>query len=174
MQEDLRRVMRVRKQNLGNKNLVGSRVEQLRHAAGMRQKELLAQLQVRGISINASGLSKLEGQLRSVSDYELRALAEVFDVPIEAQMDYRARRRVDYEDDLWLYQDVPVYQRLMVMRNVENQRDACYIVTFIPDSNTTSMADCERYMRDENYGYYVVIRRVIKTKSEEGDQIRSF
>ena len=77
-----------------------------------------------------------------------------FDVPIEAQMDYRARRRVDYEDDLWLYQDVPVYQRLMVMRNVENQRDACYIVTFIPDSNTTSMADCERYMRDENYGYY--------------------
>ena len=83
MQEDLRRVMRVRKQNLGNKNLVGSRVEQLRHAAGMRQKELLAQLQVRGISINASGLSKLEGQLRSVSDYELRALAEAFDVPIE-------------------------------------------------------------------------------------------
>ena len=77
-----------------------------------------------------------------------------FDVPIEAQMDYRARRRVDYEDDLWLYQDVPVYQCLMVMRNVENQRDACYIVTFIPDSNTTSMADCERYMRDENYGYY--------------------
>ena len=67
MQEDLRRVMRVRKQNLGNKNLVGSRVEQLRHAAGMRQKELLAQLQVRGISINASGLSKLEGQLRGGS-----------------------------------------------------------------------------------------------------------
>lgn len=75
--------MRVRKQNLGNKNLVGSRVEQLRRAIGMRQKELLAQLQVRGIAINASGLSKLEGQLRSVSDYELRALADVFDVSLE-------------------------------------------------------------------------------------------
>ena len=40
------------------------------------QKELLAKLQVRGLELNASALSKLEGQIRSVSDYELLAIAE--------------------------------------------------------------------------------------------------
>lgn len=59
--------MRNREQALGTRNLVGAKVERLRKANGMRQKELLAQLQVRGISINASALSKLEGQVRTVT-----------------------------------------------------------------------------------------------------------
>ena len=51
--------MRLRKQALGNRNLVGARVESERKRQGMKQKELLAQLQVNGIDMNASGLSKL-------------------------------------------------------------------------------------------------------------------
>ena len=47
--------MRLRKQELGNRNLVGARVEAARKKAGMKQKELLAQLQVNGIDMNASG-----------------------------------------------------------------------------------------------------------------------
>ena len=48
--------MRLRKQDLGDRNLVGSRVEAVRKQKGMKQKELLAQLQVNGVDMNASGL----------------------------------------------------------------------------------------------------------------------
>ena len=75
--------MRVRKQALGDRNISGSRVEQRRKEIGMKQKDLLTQLQVRGIDLNASGLSKLEGQLRSINDYELVALADVLGVTID-------------------------------------------------------------------------------------------
>ena len=74
--------MRVRKQELGNRNIAGARVEQRRKAIGMKQKDLLTQLQVRGVDLNASGLSKLEGQIRSINDYELLALADVLGVSV--------------------------------------------------------------------------------------------
>ncbi|MDR2647750.1 MAG: XRE family transcriptional regulator [Oscillospiraceae bacterium] len=72
--------MRIRHKPLGDRNLIGSRVEQRRLALGFRQKELLTQLQVRGIDMTASGLSKLEGQVRIVTDKELKGLAEVLHV----------------------------------------------------------------------------------------------
>ncbi len=74
--------MRIREQELGNRNIVGARVEQRRKEIGMKQKDLLTQLQINGIDLNASGLSKLEGQIRSVLDYELIALSKVLDVSI--------------------------------------------------------------------------------------------
>ena len=74
--------MRVRKQELGTRNIAGARVEQRRRAIGMKQKDLLTQLQVRGVDLNASGLSKLEGQIRSINDYELIALADVLGVSV--------------------------------------------------------------------------------------------
>jgi hypothetical protein len=74
--------MRLRKQPLGDKNLVGSRVESARKNQGMKQKELLAQLQVRGVDMNSSGLSKLEGQIRLVSDYELLAISQILGVSV--------------------------------------------------------------------------------------------
>lgn len=74
--------MRLREQPLGSKNLVGARVEAARKSQGIKQKELLAQLQVRGVDLNASGLSKLEGQLRSVTDFELLALSDILNVPL--------------------------------------------------------------------------------------------
>ena len=48
----------------------------------MKQKELLAQLQVRGVDLNASGLSKLEGQIRYVTDTELLALSQILGVSV--------------------------------------------------------------------------------------------
>lgn len=75
--------MRLRKQALGTSNLVGARVESIRKKKGMRQKELLAQLQVNGVDMNASGLSKLEGQIRFVTDIELVALADILEVSVD-------------------------------------------------------------------------------------------
>ena len=74
--------MRLRAQPLGSKKWVGARVEAARKSQGIKQKELLAQLQVRGVDLNASGLSKLEGQLRSVTDYELLALSDILNVSL--------------------------------------------------------------------------------------------
>ena len=74
--------MRIRKQALGNRNIVGAKIEARRKELGMKQVDLLAQLQVKGIELTASGLSKLEGQLRSVNDYEIVAIAEILDVPV--------------------------------------------------------------------------------------------
>ena len=36
--------MRLRKQERGNKNIIGAKVEEIRKQQGMKQKELLAQL----------------------------------------------------------------------------------------------------------------------------------
>ena len=74
--------MRLRSQPLGNKNLIGATVEAARKSQGMKQKELLAQLQVRGVDLNASGLSKLEGQIRFVTDFELLALSDILNVSV--------------------------------------------------------------------------------------------
>ena len=75
--------MRLRKQALGTRNIVGARVEQARKNQGMKQKELLAQLQVAGIDLNASALSKLEGQIRYVTDRELSVLADILNVSVD-------------------------------------------------------------------------------------------
>lgn len=75
--------MRLRKQEHGNKNIVGKNIERIRKEQGMKQKELLAKIQTYGIDMNASGLSKLEGQIRLVTDYELVAIAKILNVSIE-------------------------------------------------------------------------------------------
>ena len=74
--------MRIRKQPIGTKNICGTKVEERRKAIGMKQKDLLTQLQINGVDLNASGLSKLEGQLRYVTDFELVAIAKVLGVSI--------------------------------------------------------------------------------------------
>lgn len=74
--------MRIRNQALGEMNIIGAKVEKQRKAIGMKQKDLLAQLQIRGIDLNASGLSKLEGQLRGVTDYEIKAIADSLNVTV--------------------------------------------------------------------------------------------
>lgn len=79
--------MRIRKQELGTKNIVGAKIEQKRREMNLKQKEFLAQLQVAGMDINASGLSKLEGQIRSVYDYELVIIASVLGVSVSWLLD---------------------------------------------------------------------------------------
>lgn len=74
--------VRLRKQELGTRNIVGAKVESRRKEMGLKQKDLLAQLIMKGVDLNASGLSKLEGQIRSVCDYEIVALAEILDVSV--------------------------------------------------------------------------------------------
>lgn len=91
--------MRLRKQTLGNRNLVGARVELARKNAGMKQKDLLAQLQVSGIDLTASALSKLEGQMRSVTDIELVSLARILGVTVGWLLGYEEDPAVEEEEE---------------------------------------------------------------------------
>ena len=69
---------------VGTENLIGQNIVLLRKRKHMKQTDLLAQLQTRGIDINQSALSDIEGQNRKVSDRELLALADIFNVPLDA------------------------------------------------------------------------------------------
>lgn len=75
--------MRQRRLELGNKNIVGARVTEARQMRGLKQVELLARLQTRGIDISIPALSLLEGQKRPVTDIELAALSEVLGVSVD-------------------------------------------------------------------------------------------
>ena len=74
--------MKLRKLELGNRNIVGKRVTEARKAQGMKQVELLAQLQLAGIDMSVPALSLLEGQKRPVTDIELNALADILHVSV--------------------------------------------------------------------------------------------
>ena len=69
-----------RKQPYGTKNISGAIVEALRKERGMKQIDLVTKMQVLGVDIDPSSLSKLEGQQRMATDYELRAIAYIFNV----------------------------------------------------------------------------------------------
>ena len=71
--------MRVRR-DYGDKNCIGRNVVSLRKEKNIKQKILLAQLQLKGIDI---GQSSLEGQRREASDREVLALSQIFQVPME-------------------------------------------------------------------------------------------
>lgn len=74
--------MNKRKLALGNRNIVGARVTEARNKIGLKQKDLLARMQVAGVSISLPALSLLEGQKRPVSDIELKALSEILEVDV--------------------------------------------------------------------------------------------
>lgn len=61
---------------------MGSRVRQARRAAklGITQRDLVARLQVLGMMIDQSGLSKIENGQRPVSDIEVVTLAKALKV----------------------------------------------------------------------------------------------
>ena len=75
--------MKLRRLELGSKNLVGARVTEARQMRGMKQVELLARLQTRGIDISIPALSLLEGQKRPATDIELAALSDILSVSVD-------------------------------------------------------------------------------------------
>jgi len=75
--------MKPRKQPYGDKNISGAIIERLRKEQGIKQLELISRVQLLGVDINPSSLSKLEGQQRIAADYELRAIAKVLNVSMD-------------------------------------------------------------------------------------------
>ena len=75
--------MKPRKAKYGDKNICGANIERIRKAQRMKQATLVQQMQLMGVDINPSSLSKLEGQTRSITDVELKAIAIILKVSID-------------------------------------------------------------------------------------------
>ena len=71
------------------RNVIGERVEMLRKERGFTQKDLADELSKREVPISTSGLSKLEKQIRKVTDIEIVALAEVLGVSVNCLLDIK-------------------------------------------------------------------------------------
>lgn len=64
------------------RNIVGPQIRKLRYEQDLKQEELAARCGVRGWDLSRGSLSKIEAQLRCVTDYELEILADALGVKI--------------------------------------------------------------------------------------------
>ncbi len=75
--------MKIRKKPYGDCNMIGKRVEELRKEKGISQKDFISKMQTLGVDINPTSYSKLEGQIRAVTDKEIKAIAEILCISID-------------------------------------------------------------------------------------------
>lgn len=75
------------------KNIVAERVSSARIAANLSQQELASKLQTLGVSIDQQAISKIERNLRVVTDYEVLCLAEALNVDVKFLLG-------DYKDNI--------------------------------------------------------------------------
>ena len=75
--------MKPRKAEYGTKNICGANVERIRKQIGMKQTTLMSKMQLMGVDINPSSLSKLEGQTRVATDMELKVISKILGVSME-------------------------------------------------------------------------------------------
>lgn len=75
--------MKPRTKPLGTKNIIGAKVTKIRKLNKMSQNELATNMQLLGVDINLTSLSKLEGQTRSATDKEVFVIAQIFKIKID-------------------------------------------------------------------------------------------
>jgi len=63
-------------------NIIGPQLRKLRYERGLTQEQFAAQLTVKGFDITRGTLSKIEAQVRCVTDIEVLALAKAAKVSL--------------------------------------------------------------------------------------------
>lgn len=71
----------------GGKNLINQHLIELRKERGLSQRELAHSLQLEGYDIDKNVINRIETNKRYVTDVELKAFAEVFDVDYKDLID---------------------------------------------------------------------------------------
>ncbi|MCI7678573.1 MAG: helix-turn-helix domain-containing protein [Streptococcus orisratti] len=64
----------------GEKNLISSRLKELRELNGLSQRDLARALQLSGTDMDKNVITRIETNKRYVTDLELKALSELFHV----------------------------------------------------------------------------------------------
>ena len=69
----------------GKNNICGEKIKQLRlnYAPKMSQRALADKLQLAGIDVDKNAIQRIECGKRFVTDIELKALAEIFEVSLD-------------------------------------------------------------------------------------------
>ncbi len=64
-----------------NKNVIGARLREARKVAGLSQQDLAARMQTMNVAMDQQMLSRIERNLRIVTDYELACFCEILRIP---------------------------------------------------------------------------------------------
>ena len=67
----------------GKKNICGERLRQARVIQRLRQEDLAARIQIKGINMERDSISRIEIGTRFVSDFELKIFAKVLGVSVD-------------------------------------------------------------------------------------------
>jgi len=70
-----------------SKNIIGDKIRILRSKKGLTQKALAEKLQLKGYEFSDLTILRIEKGTRLVTDYEVKALAEVLSVSYEYLLD---------------------------------------------------------------------------------------
>lgn len=73
--------------NADGKNLIGKRLRKLRTDKNLSQRDLARELQLIGIDMDKNVITRIETDKRYVTDFELQALKEIFDVSYDYLID---------------------------------------------------------------------------------------
>ena len=65
------------------KNITGQRIRKAREKANLTQEQLSIKLETMAVYVCRGSVYRIENGVRLVADYELQAIAEVLNVPIE-------------------------------------------------------------------------------------------
>lgn len=71
----------------GEKNLISTRLKELRESHGLSQRDLARALQLSGTDMDKNVITRIETNKRYVTDLELKALSELFHVSYDYLID---------------------------------------------------------------------------------------
>ena len=71
------------------KNLIGRRLAELRQQHGLSQRDLAGKLQLAGYNLDKNVITRIETYQRYVSDFEIRALCEIFQISADDLLDMK-------------------------------------------------------------------------------------
>ena len=66
----------------GKKNICGDRLREARVVRRLRQEDLAAQIQLKGINMERDSISGIESGSRYVADYEVTTIADILEVSV--------------------------------------------------------------------------------------------
>lgn len=71
----------------GKKNICGERLRQVRVVKRLRQEDLAARIQLKGVNMERDSISRIENGTRFVSDFELKVFSEALGVSVNWLLD---------------------------------------------------------------------------------------
>ena len=77
-----------------NENIVGPIIRELREKQGMTQPQLVAKLNIAGWDLSRGTFSKIEAQIRRVTDYEILMLADSLGIEAAELVRLAVKKRI--------------------------------------------------------------------------------